>query len=326
MFWKRWDCKYYMGVISIYTLLVTISIGCVFMETDRAFKQLEFYKSGGYHYVYEATRSTGENNYLNCSSVYFYTDREMSKSLFGECFMMLDKPNIYNSVTPLNLSKKLGSREIALTYNLAKQYHLDVGSKVYSKHNIENQIEEYTIAEILPISYGVLQMDCSINYGYMLIGYDEEYVQNTDYTFVGFSCEDPSALIQSSRVGLITLERKETTEKRLETKLFLWQSSIFTMVIILTVLYAIMHWKKQKKYYNRLEMEGCPVKTLRKLILKDIMMPGVIGLFSALIFSAIFLSIHNYYFSFLSSLISVFSGLCALVASIWFILQKLRNG
>lgn len=321
MFWSRWNLKYYLGIIGVYTVMLTIAIGCIFIETDRVGKQLVFYKNSGYQYVYEATGATGENDYLNCSSVYFYTDREMSKSLLGDCFMLLDN-STYNSVSPINPNKKLGCREIAVAYNLARQHHLDVGSKVYSKHNIENRIEEYTVAEILPISYGVLQVDTGINYSLILIGDDKKYIENTDYTFVGFSSGDPSTLIQSSGAGLISLNQKNTVERQLMSKALLWQSTILVMVLFLTLLYVVVHWKYQRNYYSRLTMSGCPAQKLKKQIMLDIAVPGTVGLLAAFILSTVILSINNLYFSFSSPLISAVVGWLVLIVLMWVTAQK----
>ena len=321
MFWSRWNLKYYLVIIGMYTLLLTTAIGCVFIEADRNFKQLEFYKNGEFRYIYEATGTTGENDYLNCSSVYFYIDREMSKSLLGDCFMVLDN-STYNSVSPINPSKKLGCREIAVAYNLARQHHLNVGSKVYSKHNIENRIEEYTVAEILPVSYGVLRVDTGINYSLILIGDDKKYIENTDYTFVGFSSRDPSMLIQNSGAGLISLNQKKMVERQLMSKVFLWQSTIFVMVISFTVLYVVVHWKYQRNYYSRLTMSGCSARKLKKQIMLDIAVPGTVGLLAAFILSTVILSVNNLYFSFLSALISAIFGWLVLIVLMWITAQK----
>lgn len=291
------------------------------MQTDRVYKQIDFLNSGEYQYTYQTTSSTKENDYLNCASVYFYIDSELSESILGDCFMTLEHSN-YNSETPLKHNKNLGNREIILTYNLASQHNLEVGSKVYSKHNVKNIVEEYTIVGILPVSYGILRMDYNINYGVILIGYDEEYTSNTNYSYVGFSKEDPTVLIQTNGAGLISLDFKETYRQELIEKVVLRQIVIILMVAVLTVLFAVLHWKNQKNYYERLTINGCPTSKIRKQIILDIALPGIAGLLVSFLVGICVLSIYNHYFSYLVSLCSFIGGLLTLMMATLIISHK----
>ena len=324
MFWKRLNYKYYLLIIIGYALLLTMAIGCVFMQPDRVYKQIDFLNSGDYQYTYQTTSSTKENDYLNCSSVYFYTDNGLSKSLLGDCLMSLEN-SAYNAETPIQHNKKLGNREIALTYNLAEQHNLVIGSKVYSKHSVKNIVEEYTVVDILPVSYGVLHVDYNINYGVILVGYDEAYIKNINYSYVGFSKEDPTALIQTSGAGLISLGVKEKSCQELIEKAFLWQSTIILMVAFFTVLFAILHWKNQKNYYARLTMNGYPTSKIRKQIILDVALPGIAGLVVSFLISIGVLSIYNYYFSYLAALFSFIGGLLTLTIATLIISHKGRK-
>jgi hypothetical protein len=294
------------------------------MQTDRVYKQIGFLNSGDYQYTYQTTGSTKENDYLNCSSVYFYTDNGLSKSLLGDCLMSLEN-SAYNAETPIQHNKKLGNREIALTYNLAEQHNLVIGSKVYSKHNIKNVIEEYTVVEILPVSYGILRVDYNINYGVILIGYDGDYISNTNYSYVGFSKDDPSNLIQANGAGLISLDAKETYQQELLDKVCLWQGVMILMVVILTLLFVVLHWNNQKNYYKRLVINGCPTKKTGTQILLDIGLPGIVALLMSLIFSVCVLSIYNLFFSYLTSIFSIIGGLLTLIVSSFIISNKGRK-
>ena len=294
------------------------------MQTDRVYRQIDFLNDGDYQYTYQTTSSTKENDYLNCTSVYFYTDSSLSTSLIGDCLMMLEN-SIYNSETPIKLDKSLERREVVLSYNLAKQHNLNVGSKVYSKHNIKNVVEEYTIVEILPVSYGVLRVDYNINYGVILIGCDADYIENTNYSYVGFSKDDPSHLIQTNGAGLISLDTKETYHQELLDKVFLWQGAMILMVAFLTLLFVVLHWKNQKNYYDRLAINGCPTKKINTQIFLDIALPGIVGLLLSLIFSVSILSMYNLFFSYTASLVSVVGGLLTLIIASFIISKKGRS-
>ena len=324
MFFKRLDFKYYFIVIMGYTLLLVFAIGCIFMQSDRVHKQLEFYDNNEYQYIYIVSNSSKVNDYLYGEPIYFYADSDMKNSLLGDCVMSLDDSE-YNQETPLAVSKKLSNREVALSFNLAQRHGLKVGSKVYSKHNIKNIVEEYTVAEILPVCYGIRRVDYDINRGVILMGYDEDYKANTDYPYIAFSANDPSALIQSSGIALIDLISKDSHREALLEKVIVWQSIISTCISILTILYAALHWKYQKNYYSRLYLLGCPSRKIKKQIFADMLVPGAIGQVLSFVFCALLASINNMYFSYKTALISVGIGLIVLLCSSIITLHSGRN-
>jgi hypothetical protein len=169
----------------------------------------------------------------------------MNQSFLGECIMVLEN-SVYNQETPFLLPRTLGSREVAITQNLAAQYGVDVGSVIYSKHNVKNQVEAYVVVEILPVCYGISNVGYDINHGVILMGYDRDYKENTDYPYLGFSADDPSALLQRAGTGLISLNSKQLSQSILRENIFIWQGIILLFVTTIIILYICFHWKNQK--------------------------------------------------------------------------------
>ena len=307
MFWKRLDYKYYSIVILSYALLLTITIGCVFTQSDRVYNQLEFYNDNQYQYTYEFSTPVGQNDYLKCSSVYFYSDSSTSQSIYGDCLMQL-KNTDYSDESPILTTEHLDCREIAISYNLAQKNGLTVGSVVYSNHNIKNITEEYTVAEILPICYGISRVDFDIDYGVIVMGYDRDYEENTNYSCIAFFEDDPYKTLQLDAINLIDIKAKETSVETLVKNTTVWQSIILLGVAGITFLYAIIHWKYQKKYYVRLALLGFPACKRKRYILLDMILPGVIGLMIAFLFSVVLNSFRNMYISYTTAIISVVFG------------------
>lgn len=324
MFFKRLDYKYYLIIVMSYALLLFLAIGCIFTQSDRVYKQIEFYDDNEYQYTYRISSSVKENDYLYGESIYFYTDKNLSISLLGDCVMSLDDTK-YTENTPLTLTKSLGKREIALSYNLAKQHNLSVGSKVYSKHNIRNVVEEYTVSEILPVCYGITFVDYEINRGAILIGYDSDYVEYTDYTYIAFSKEDPTSLIQNSGAGLIALDAKDPVRDSLFESVVIWQAIITVLVLGLTLLYTMLHWKNQRTYYSRLYLNGTGSRKIKKQIFADLLLPGVISQVLATVICILMTSIANMYFSYKTTLITMVVGLVVLLCSTIIITMRGRK-
>ena len=309
MYWKKIDYRYYFVVVLSYALLLILAIGCIFTHADQGYNQLKFYKDSRYQYIYEFSTSIRQNDYLKCSSVDFYAN---NKPLHGDCLMELRNSN-YDSISPVLTSVQLGSREIAISYNLAQKHGLTIGSVLYSKHNIRNQTETYTVAEILPVCYGILKVDFDINYGIIVMGYDADYQENTNYTYVSFFQNDPYQTFQLDQSGLIDIKAKETLMDPMLEKIILWQAVILLGVAGTTVLYIIIHWRYQKNYYRKLVLCGYSLKKLRCDIWLEMVMPGIIGLLTALIVGVILNSLHSAYLTFMTTLISITLGCLILV-------------
>ena len=314
MFWKRLDWKYYFLIVLCYTLLLTVAIGCLFLQSERVYRQLEFSYSADYEYIFETKQSVKQNDYLNCSSVTFYPDNNLNGSLNVECFMVMDSSK-YQSASPFLLQKELGLREIAITYNVAQQYGFREGSVVYSKHNIINHIEEYTVAEILPICYGIIRTDHNLNRGVIVMGYDEMYENNTNYSYIGFCEGDPTKLIIDTDAGLISLTAKSKQESPIFEELLLWQTVVSACVIGSTIIYAVIHWKFQRVYYAGLTIKGSPPEKIKTAIFLDVVLPGATGILFALFLSVLIDSLCNFYLSFAMPLLSAAIGMVVLLAS-----------
>ena len=316
MFWKRLDYKYYFIIVLSYTLLLTLAIGCIFTQSDQIYKQLDFYNDNPYRYIYEFSTAVGQNDYMKCSSVYFYSNSNTSRSLHGDCLMQLVNSD-YNQSSPLQTSVPLGKREIAISYNLAQKHGLNVGSVIYSNHNIKNKTEAYTVAEILPVCYGILRVDFDINYGVIVMGYDEDYHKNTDYSYVAFFEDDPYKTLQLNGVGLIDINAKEAFVEPMMQKVIVWQSIILLGVAGITLLYALIHWKYQKRYYARLTLWGLPMHKRNRYIFLDMILPGSMGLIVASFFSVGLHTLQNMFLSYATTIISIsFGCLILLITSL----------
>jgi hypothetical protein len=307
-----------------YTLLLTLAIGCIFTQSDQIYKQLEFYHENSYQYAYEFSNSVEQNDYLKCSSVYFYSDNTTTKSIHGDCFMVLADSE-YNQVTPLKTTSTLDAREIAISENLAQKHGLSIGSVVYSNHHIKNKTETYTIVEILPVCYGISRVDFDINYGVILMGYDRDYQENTDYSYVAFFDDDPYKSLQLTNAGLIDIKAKETFESSLLQRLIIWQCIILLGVAAFTVLYSVIHWKYQKGYYSRLSLFGCQPKSIKRQVLLDMIVPGALGLILSSVLSVVLCSVRNMYLSYTTTLVSIAFGFIILITASIIISRKGRK-
>lgn len=291
------------------------------MQTDKTYKQLSFYNNAEFEYVYQTSNSVGQNDYLNCQTVYFYADSNLTKSFNGDCFMQLNQSQ-YTNTQPFKIQKDLAENQVAISHNLAQVYEIKIGSKIYSKHNTKNQVQEYIVAQILPVCYGITIVDTEINRGVIFMGFDNNYKTNTNYTYIGFAKTDPTSIIINAKTNLISLNNKSDWTNNLTQKVVLWQLIIFAIVTIITVIYAIFHWKNQKNYYKRLNICGFSLKSLKKQMFADITVPACISLGLTFVFSVLIISLCNKYFCYFSTIASVGFAFLVLIAMSFIIIKK----
>ena len=162
-----------------------------------------------------------------------------------------------------------------------------------------------------------MRVDFDINYGVIVMGYDEDYHKNTDYSYVAFFEDDPYKTLQLDGVGLIDINAKEALAETMMQKVIVWQAIILLSVAGITLLYAIVHWKYQKRYYTRLMLLGFPTYKRKQHILLDMILPGVAGLVMALLFSTVLHTLRNMFVSYTTAIISIsFGCLILLITSL----------
>lgn len=318
MLLKKLNYKYYLIIMIIYSFLLSLTICCTFPRLDRYYNHYKTIKNSSYEYVYTVSNTTQKDDYLNCSSINFYTDTNMYNSLFCDCFMTLNSTE-YTLDSPVKTRKKLGARDAAISYNLAKQHNLDIGSTIYSNHNIINSKVEYTIVEILPICYGIMYLDFEINHGIIVIGNDDEYIKRTNYSYVGFSKDDPTVMIQNNGVLLFSLDFVDVKEQVNIIQLIAQQMTIILLVGFLTVSYNLIHFKNQCKYYKRLLILGAPTKKINIRIQLDITVPWIIIIIMSCFISLFFLKMYNFYYTYISLMISILFSILILIISLIFV-------
>lgn len=145
-----------------------------------------FLSSRNYSHSVLVDRGLEQDSYaFYGKKIMFSTDEKMS--VYINCETLMETGNKHTSSDffyPIDVSC-LGSRDIALSKNLMKQYDISIGNKVYSKHTYRNEIIEYTVKTELPEIYGIKEKDYNQNLGIALIGLDNEYFEHvfTDHIF-----------------------------------------------------------------------------------------------------------------------------------------------
>jgi hypothetical protein len=135
-----------------------------------------------------------DNSYIKYNaSISFALTAESTTSIRADVLMQSENVE-YTDLVSWS-TDQLEKNEIALSRNLADNYHLKVGDKIYSKHIVDGTVTEYSISRLLPKAAGIRTLQ-SMGYtdGIIIMGYDEKYDNNISHVYVLYTDEELTAL------------------------------------------------------------------------------------------------------------------------------------
>lgn len=132
----------------------------------------------------------------------FSTNRQLNEYVNCEVLMETDNLHTDNDFLYQFDVSSLNTNEVAISENIARSLNLSVGTRLYSKHVVENQVKEYVIKLILPEIYGTKKNDMNSSKGIVVLGTDYSYLDNIVVDHI-FFYENDSSLINSSHANIV---------------------------------------------------------------------------------------------------------------------------
>jgi hypothetical protein len=267
---SRLNLRFYAVIILVSILLLAVTDFLFCSSTERVFSQLNFYRSQGFSCIYETDKSVGNNDYI-------YFNRNLSlKTTNSEAFspiVLMETNSDYNKdvVSLRGNEEKLAKTELAISQNISAKYNLFVGDTMISKHKVLNREVSYTVVEIIQPVYGLTNVDVDSDVGIVIMGYDADYIENTNYTHIAFSSGDPANDVQSAGGKLISLTDKESEMfSVIASKLGVFLVAV-CLILLETICLNVIVWKSNKGYYQRLRMNGVSTKIIFSTALKVVL-------------------------------------------------------
>ena len=139
-------------------------------------------------YAYSViTHETIQKNdyYIFNAGISFAVFSDSKTSLNADVIMQSNGSEYTDSVfwNPNNLS----TYGVAVSKNVASAHNLHIGDKLYSKHNVNGEIYDYTIEQIIPdLLHPRMTEKISYSNGIIVMGYDQRYVDNITHVWIAF--------------------------------------------------------------------------------------------------------------------------------------------
>lgn len=320
----RIDLKYYIILIVILALLLGVTVGLLFSDSECDYRQLAFLEGEKYLYSFDTVGSVGQNDYLNCTGkMSISADGVLGVGILADVLMLLPGSE-YTDLAPF--FAELDSDECAISANLAGKQGISLGDKLYSKHRVSEKTVSYTVSAILPECYGVVEGgSSSTGRGVILVGYDGLFKENILCENIAFTDISPSAVISDTGAALSGITTKSELTDELKFSLAVCQSVLSVIVILLSVVAVVWHHRMQRGYYTRLALYGMSRGELIGRYFADHALPAVIANFLAAIVSSAILSIHHGVLAFYTPLICAAVGVVASLICSLILLKEIKR-
>ena len=186
---KSYKSRIYGILISVLSVFVAVLI-CSLLFGNKAnsiSSQLKSYSVSRYSYIYKLNYPLGtDDEYIYVdTNIFIYAD-SYQKTRIPTIVLMQNDNCSYNE-SSLGYSDIIRSDEVVLARNIADEYHLSVGDKIYAKYPYSNEVVSLTIVALSDVNYDFENPDIDNNIGITILGFNEQYAKNSENKSLCFS-------------------------------------------------------------------------------------------------------------------------------------------
>ena len=176
-------------LISVLSVFIAILI-CSLMFGNKVINissQLKSYSVSRYSYIYKLNYPLGmDDEYIYAdTNIFIYADSQQKKRI-PTIVLMQNESCTYNEAS-LGYSGIVGSDEIVLVRNLADEFRLSVGDKIYVQYPYSNELVSLTLVALSDVNYDFENPDIDNNIGITILGFNEQYAKNSENKSLCFS-------------------------------------------------------------------------------------------------------------------------------------------
>lgn len=175
-----------MEFLIIFSLTVTLTIIFVISAIHKDLFDLSSLLKSKYEYSCILGQSIGIDDYYVFNASINYSAQRDSKKSMNVDVIMQTKDSDYTDLVFWR-ADKLKENEIAISQNIAVENHISEGDQLFSKYIVTGEIVDYTVKQIVPASSDTRIINEYLKNGIIIMGYDEEYINNLSHNVVLFT-------------------------------------------------------------------------------------------------------------------------------------------
>ena len=287
------DRKKTLLLAASFSLLLIMTISSAIISTRPLLGQLNSLIQSEYEYSASTHNPIGEDCYFQYNAGIRFALTEDSVVGINADVVMRSDDSKYTDIVYWNAGQ-LGSRDIAVSKDIARVYGLSVGDILFSKHLVDGEVYGYTIRQVLPELVDVRFDDQHVSHdGVIVMGYDPRYEENISHDIVLFSRIPIDELAQSIS------EMPNRLLYRSEEIAYVFKSTapyliFFFLLSVLITLGEVFFCSKAIIYnFKRLIRLGAEERRLNRSYIRIVYGTGAISILLAFLVSVIILSVKG---------------------------------
>lgn len=271
-------------------------------KVNRISSQLESYSISKYSHIYKMNYPLGHDDeyiYADTNIAVFLDNHQTTR--LPTVVLMQNELFAYDAST-LGYSNELRSDEAVITRNIADDFRLSVGDKIYALYPHTNEIASLTLVAIADVNYDFENPDVDNRIGIAILGYNEQYDINSENKSLCFSNESLSADISEHPQILDSIFSKNSNYE------YVFNQGVHILVIEAIMLIAafvvseIFFYRYSCSILRRLYLKGLPRKYLKIIPFIEHLVMTVIPTLIAIIVRAYFIPVNSGYIAVLCAI------------------------
>lgn len=282
------DRKKALLLMLLYSALMLFFNAVVELATKGNAAELSILLQSDYDYSVTTQKGLGTDDYYVFNAgISFASSRDSNVSVNADVVMQV-RDTEYSSEVAWN-ADVLSCNGVAVSEGIARSNKLHIGDIIYSKHNVDGTIHEYTIEQILPeVLHVRLTSPRSFTNGVIIMGYDERYEENISHSLLTFTKMPFNDLASVTGMAAQNISYRDDEVVIIVQSLFPYWTVLLLLSVLVSTVSCYIHSKGISHNFRRLITLGFERKTLNKAFLKYALLPGCISVFVSLLLSVLF--------------------------------------
>ncbi len=291
-------------LISILSILIAMLI-CSLMfgkKINRISSQLESYSISQYSYIYKLNYPLGrDDEYIYADTIIsVFLDEHQTKRI--PTVVLMQNEEFAYDTSMLGYSNELCFDEVVIAQNIADDFCISVGDKLYALYPYANEIVSLTVVAIADVNYDFENPDVDNKIGIAILGYNEQYDINSENKSLCFSNESLSADISEHPQILDSIFSKNSNYE------YVFIQGLHILVIEVIMLIAalvvseIFFYRYSYSILRRMYLKGLPKKYLKIIPFIEHLVMTVVPTLIAIMVRACFIPVNSGYIAVLCAI------------------------
>ena len=284
-------------LISVLSIVLAVLIWSLMFgnKTKRINSQLSSYSRSGYSFIYKLNYPLGvDDEYIYAdSNIFVYADDNRTTRI-PAVVLMQNTSSSYDAST-LGFSNTLRSDQIVLARNIADEYHLIVGDRIYALYPYSNELVSLTLVAITDVNYDFENPDVDNNIGIAILGFNEQYSTNSENKSICFSSESLSKEISNHPQILDSIYNKASNNGYVFSQGLYMLILEAVMIIAAVAASEFFFYRYSHKILRRMYLKGMTRNNLKAIPFFEHIVMTVIPMLITIIARSIYIPIISSY-------------------------------